>query len=342
MEIPIHRTWYYQIDGLRCIAIVSVLIEHFAGFIGKRVGLGFFGVDLFFVISGFLITEGILKDEDKDQTQRSILKKFYLKRFLRIFPIYYLLLITSLLTYKEFNKVAIWAFTYTINYFSAFTGSEIPIPFSHLWSLSVEEQFYIFWPLCLLAIAKRYIPLFLSIIFLSSLSYFLIRQDYLGLPGRMYSLCGGGILAYVKSINLGKYSNERVVYRFYISLTIATLIFFFLDKHIGFSILSFGLVYLASNTGFQGITKKLFSDKKIIYIGKISYGIYLYHLPLAAILTYYIFDPVWLRINFSFMPVLQYHSWIIKLPLYSLLSILVAHLSYVHIEKPILALKNKI
>lgn len=333
------RRWYAQMDGLRCVAVSAVLVEHFAYFLGHRFHLGFFGVDLFFVISGFLITEGLLIEKDK-YTPSKVIKRFYTKRFLRIFPIYYLLAFIALFTFHPFKEIASWAFTYTINYYPAITGKEIIDPFGHLWSLSVEEQFYLFWPCVLLITPRKYFLTVLGLIFLSSIIYFAVKHDYYGLPGRMYSLCMGALLAFTKYKMPEQYSNS-ILKRFSWLLVLAMVLYFF-DPSIALSTLSLGLVYIGSNNGFNSIFKRFLENKKVIYIGKISYGVYLYHLPVAYLFTIYVFDPVWNSISFGSLSVLKFNSWVIKLPLYALLTFLIAHISYSLIEKPILKYKERL
>ena len=338
--IKTKREWYSQMDGLRFVAVFFVLLEHFAYYIGHPIHAGFFGVDLFFVISGFLITEGLLIDKYSEDGFWLTMGRFYAKRFLRIFPIYYLFLWIAFFTIGYSREIKQWTFTYTLNYYPFFSSKTIEPPFDHLWSLNVEEQFYILWPFVLLLISRRFLLPLLLALFTGSIIYFLLRSDYIGLAGRMYSLCMGAILAFYKQFQGDKY-NAQAQKRFLIILAAAILLFFFNDS-IGLSFLSFGLVYLCSCSAFPGIFKKFLEHRSVSYFGKISYGVYLYHLPLAYFITKYIFDPVWKNINFGKFYLLNFHSWIIKFPLYTLVVLLVAHISYRFIEKPILKFKNKI
>lgn len=339
--MPQMRTWYSQMDGLRFIAITTVLIEHFAYGIGSLFHAGYFGVDLFFVISGFLITEGLLINKEQSMPKWKAIRHFYAKRFLRIFPIYYLVLSISLLTYPPFHDIAAYAFTYTVNYYTAISGNSVPEVFGHLWSLSVEEQFYIFWPFIIIFIPGRK-PVFgfILIIMFASLTYFLVYRDFIMLQSRMFSLCFGALLAYLKLFHKEFYTTN-IKAKFWTVFALAT-VFYFMFNQVGISIFSLSLVYLGSNTAFTGVFKKLLEHKWSIYIGKISYGVYLYHLPLAAILGVYVFDPVWNNIDFSFLPPLKYNSWLIKLPLFYACTVGLAHLSYRFIESPILKLKKRL
>ena len=146
-----------SLDGLRGIAILLVLVNHLAGahyFLSQpvmaRLGdLGNLGVRLFFVISGFLITRLLLNEFAA--TQRISLKAFYIRRMLRIFPAFYVfIMVATVLAAFGFASLdredLLYSVTYTMNYYSNFTPN---YSLRHLWSLSVEEQFYLLWPVTL-------------------------------------------------------------------------------------------------------------------------------------------------------------------------------------------------
>ena len=142
-----------RVDGLRFIAILMIFIHHFAYYLGKYISPGFYGVNLFFVISGFLITSILLKDNDENIKTAYI--KFVGRRILRIFPIYYLMILVLVLL----GTPKIWdalphLFTYTYNYYLGRTGNWDQV-FSLYWSLSVEEQFYLFFPVIVLIFRRR-------------------------------------------------------------------------------------------------------------------------------------------------------------------------------------------
>lgn len=139
------------LDGLRALAVLVVIGYHF-GF-AVPAGLGVTG---FFVLSGFLITWLLRKEWEADGAVS--LRGFYARRTLRIFPAYFAYLafvaVVSALRGTPSDPALPWALTYTVNYYNAWTGHPDG-PYSHLWSLAVEEQFYLLWPLLFLLCARR-------------------------------------------------------------------------------------------------------------------------------------------------------------------------------------------
>src|SRR5689334_6993090 len=148
-----------QLDALRALAVLAVMVHHFLPvdrFIPPDyITLGFLAVRLFFVLSGFLIT-GILLSYRSD-TRDNALRRFYLRRVLRIFPIYYLTLFIALaLQVRAIQLGAFWHLTYLSNYVAPF-HPEWMGPASHFWTLAVEEQFYFVWPFIVLFVPRKYL-----------------------------------------------------------------------------------------------------------------------------------------------------------------------------------------
>src|SRR4030095_1290908 len=143
----VRRQHYPALDGLRGIAILLVVIYHNFGFINYS-SFGWLGGDLFFVLSGFLITDILINTVGKP----GYLQNFYIRRVLRIFPLYYLCLIIFLLVLPRFAilpdsdyyvRNQAWLWTYLQNWLYIFRGNDNTVSLHHLWSLAVEEQFYL-------------------------------------------------------------------------------------------------------------------------------------------------------------------------------------------------------
>jgi len=210
-------TYRPEIDGLRAIAVGAVILYHANIPIMEWSG-GFIGVDIFFVISGYLITSIILKEVIT--TGSFSFKFFYERRIRRILPVLLLVMLVSIpfawiflfpSYLVEFSKSILYSLGFTSNYYFHYSGQEYGAidgffkPFLHTWSLSVEEQYYILFPVILVIIfryLKNYIIYILLLFFLlsffsadfssknnSSISFYFIHT-------RIWELMAGGIFAY--------------------------------------------------------------------------------------------------------------------------------------------------
>ncbi len=202
-----------DIQGLRALAILAVLIFHINPL---KLSGGFVGVDMFFVISGFLITQHIFRDLEKGTFS---LRTFYLKRIRRLYPaLIVTLLIASIAVYKiylpadiqQYGPSLISTILYVSNIFflqqSDYFNSELEnSPLLHTWSLSVEEQFYIFLPLLMLLIfckfRKLFVPLLCVIACISFLASELLLDEYRTAsfflsPTRFWQFMLGGLVAF--------------------------------------------------------------------------------------------------------------------------------------------------
>lgn len=302
-----------SLDGLRAVAVLLVLWSHFpkidgiwlSGFfsdLGDLVGVGYFGVDLFFVLSGFLITS-ILLNEKKIRNNIDF-KFFYLKRSLRILPIYFLTLLFCWLVIGPVNHDVSTSLFYVSNFYFVF--DETGGPLRHTWSLAVEEQFYVFWPVIVLVfnryalerMCRVWIPI---IVFLLSVYACFVwdpelgpRMLYRGTPFRMLSLGFGGLIA-VWAVSIKPPSSSVKTGVFFVALAFLIGALFFeskglvqwssITKMYGFSLLSFAVV-LNIVFGFEYYSRlfeRVLSLAPLVAIGKISYGLYLYH----AVILYY-------------------------------------------------------
>ena len=294
-----------DIDGLRAIAILPVIFFH-AGF--DLFGGGFVGVDIFFVISGFLITSLLLKNiKEKNSLQ---LVNFYERRARRILPALYAVLafcslygvfylspfasrdlFQSILATTFFLENFLLVFE-SSNYFAY--SSELK-PLMHTWSLSIEEQFYIFAPFLLLLASKiKKISLELIIFFLICILFvgniFFNHYQYLfgfySLLGRCWELLIGSLLAAYIINNPNAY--KRLKYSNILSILGLLLIFssvFFLNENSRYlrallilPVIGTALIILFHDE--QSYVSKLLSNKVLVYIGLISFSLYLWHQPL--------------------------------------------------------------
>lgn len=325
-----------DIDGLRAIAVLAILGNH----IGLRgLGGGYVGVDIFFVISGYLIT-GIIARELSHSTFS--IAEFYRRRISRIFPaLFAMLAIVSIFAWLsllpgELQRYAnsVWStalFGSNIYFYSEtgyFDAASHVKPLLHTWSLGVEEQFYIIWPLLLLLIKsaskrQQMIAIFGFIIASLLFSQFLLDNHpaaafYL-LPPRAFELGLGGLLALASPFHLRKWVAEILAFLGLAMLGYAVWRFFQPMAFPGFAALipTIGTVLLiaaAPNT----IIGRLLSLRPVVFIGQISYSLYLWHWPVI------VFSEIWLFLSATMS---------VKIA-QVLLSLVLATLSWRYIEIP--------
>ena len=302
-----------EIDGLRALAIISVVIYHFFPHIMPS---GFLGVDIFFVISGYLITDHFILLQ-KNNTTNS-LRVFYERRIKRLLPALFVfftlttLVLINIFLNSDINKYAsslVAAKTFWSNFYfwrdgGYFGTSDQLKPLLHIWSLSVEEQFYILYPTFILIgiwIRKKLkIPISYLVFALTILSFLLwIYLHHLGganpafflLPTRAWQFGLGGFLVFVNlNSNNSKSSNLNGI------LIISVLALFFgllanTGEIIQTIMVSLGATFFIYSS-FKSKLSLLWIFKNIfaVWIGRISYSIYLYHWPIAVILVYYFVD----------------------------------------------------
>lgn len=343
-----------KIDGLRFVAILLVLIEHFADEVGHLISAGYFGVDLFFVISGFLVTGILLRSNHS--FGRSYLN-FVGRRTLRIFPVYYATLAVLLLVgYGPAWESILWLATYTYNW--AWIRYQIPTSWlSHFWSLALEEQFYLLWPPIVLALRRFPRTLAVGTLALAVLCYFQLvtehfevvnDHNFTGLFPRAGSLLVGALGA--MAFHHGKLSDnlfrknilvEWLVFGV-LGITLAT------SYPLKFPVLALCSLYLvlkSVHSDFHlGPVNRILDNPRVRWIGTISYGIYLFHPLVGNLITTWFIMPWWYAIDFEALGAfsfLRHCLFVAILPLYGALSIGLAALSSRYFERPILALKDR-
>jgi len=295
-----------DIDGLRAIAVLSVVLFHLNP---TFLPGGFVGVDIFFVISGFLITS-IISKEIKEK--RFSFHKFYVRRITRILPIFYLVIAVTLLTgflllspseYKSLSNSAIAANSFLANFRFALTGNyfqeENMRPLLHLWSLAVEEQFYFVWPLLLIGLIKLKSKYLLSVVGLIIIFSFVLAEvasaevryatfSYYMLPTRMGELLLGAMLALANTEHV-KPNLKNLLSFIGLALVIFSIVI--IDGTYVFpgwySLLPCLGTTLIIAAGKQTIVNQLIANKVFVFFGLISYSLYLWHWPIIVFYKYH-------------------------------------------------------
>jgi peptidoglycan/LPS O-acetylase OafA/YrhL len=295
-----------QLDALRAFAVFAVLVVHFVGHAPHwlmMVPWAACGVELFFVLSGFLIT-GILLDSRK-QIEGGVsswwmLRQFYIRRFLRIFPLYYaVILLGRIIQLTGYTESFGWNLAYLTNFYIVRNGAW-PGAASHLWTLSVEEQFYLVWPWIVFFLPKRWLlPSFLSI-FIFAIVYRVVAFFWLGpwvnvTPFASLDCFGAGALLAIAQRRdcEGNPRLRRSLCVIGLSLGIPLLIVAVAGQFSPQSIpgklgvMNLAMIFLftplisGAASGFTGLAGMVLMQRPLRYIGKISYGIYIYHVPVS-------------------------------------------------------------
>lgn len=292
-----------DIDGLRAIAVFMVLMVHA---FPKKLPNGYVGVDIFFVISGYLITSILLRDFSINNFS---IKDFYIRRINRIFPALLLVLVFTmamgmLVMYPDEYLKMRWAaltstfFSANINFYLEAGYWDISSklkPLLHLWSLGVEEQFYLLWPLIVWIIFRKkfsFIVWSLGIIFLSlTINLFLTFENQPAafyLPfGRLWELAAGGLLAgilhnYSSPIQRG--IKNALGWGGIILLIVTQVVPMDANGFPGYYavIIIISTSFIIFSGPHSWINQYFLSNQVLVYIGKISYPLYLWHWPLLV------------------------------------------------------------
>ncbi len=309
MEVPINSTtqplkeskpgYMIQLDALRAIAVFGVLVYHWLPkelFLNSQLEWGVLGVKLFFVLSGFLITGILLKCRDKielyGQNTGEIVRKFYIRRFLRLLPIYYLILFLTIVSVSGWNSSYVWHFTYTSNIYYTFNKWDVNSPF---WTLAVEGQFYLFWPLIILFVPRKHllkiILVTISIAPLFRILFFDAFQSGVQIQLLTFAcldtLGMGSLLAYYYyDKELLKNKTYLSNFCFWVGGTLFIALIFtkqYIEGRVGVGLfdtvtaLYFTWLVDRAAQGFGGIAGNILEFKPLVNVGKISYGIYVYH-----------------------------------------------------------------
>jgi peptidoglycan/LPS O-acetylase OafA/YrhL len=366
--------YHPELDIVRFAAFFVVFVHHvlpqnrevyskyfgtvLSGIIASTVTAGGLGVDLFFCLSSFLITKLLIIEHD--QTDSIDIKSFYVRRILRIWPLYLLFMLLTIFVFptilqnESLSKLQTLSFMlFFANWSCAFSGypSSVAAP---LWSVSIEEQFYLTWPVMLKILkVKNIVKISISMFVLS-----MATRMYLVFIGvehpaiwcntfaRLDPIAAGAILAYYhgKIKYVPSSSMRIIILTIGLSLPVSYLYFYDIASFSGYeSLLFYPVVAFACTIILSAIIKENIHVKTqsslgrfLVHLGRISYGLYVYHvLSISIVNTYYSHIQNYIFGNFT-LP-----SIVIKFVLSLALTIILADLTYRWLEAPFLSLKKK-
>jgi len=351
-----------SLDGIRAMSILMLLFAHSLGAVNPTnlskneynllYSEGGLSVINFFVISGYLITKMLLIEREK--RGNISLRNFYLRRLFRVFPVFYLYIIVMIIikcffiptlfenyTIVGFAALYLWNYVHVFN-IHASASDHVTFIFGHFWSLAIEEQFYLLWPIMLIklnigTLKKVVIGLILIIPLLRAAAFFLIPADR-GKEDMMILMAGGNSIligclgALIENTNFFKEKLLRVIYNK--SLIFFTAIFLFiisplLERYLGryyavpagnslisvcILILLFWLIYVPSKIS------DFFNTKAMVHLGLLSYSLYVWQQPFLNGGT---------------------HFWFNRFPQNIPLIFAVAYISYYLVEMPVLKIKKR-
>jgi peptidoglycan/LPS O-acetylase OafA/YrhL len=333
-----------QLDSLRAFAVAPVLAAHFWL---PGLHLSSLGVRLFFVLSGFLLTGILLRERDAAEAngvrRGGVLFDFYARRILRIWPAYYFALIAAVIMGADaVAQTFAWHALFASNILFFIEQQWFPGVTAALWTLAVEEQFYLILPLTVLFVPAKYLrPLLIGSI-LAAILYRLILA--LAVPGRLDfdlilpvaqldALGGGALLALVQ------HSKGSIAWRKLLAWSLLPAAFFYagilpdrVDVVFGEAVYLLPMIALVAgaNAGIGGVTGRVLSASPVVALGRISYGIYLYHLFVAGA-----FDKLADMLGYPHVP-----DGPIRFLLFFGATIVAAAISWIVLERPALALRR--
>ena len=347
-----------ELDSVRAIAIFVVIVHHWVSpdNLINRILHGPIGVVTFFVLSGFLTTLVLLKNaqaaKTSEQSKFKIFGTFYLRRALRIYPVYYLTVLFLLAfqsMYSSFDifKALPYLLTFTTNFYfikiQNWGGA-----LAHLWSIAVQEQFYLIWPWIFLLVNKKYyLHFILAAIFVGVASQYILlgSKVYKVLP--ITSLDSFGLGALLSWQVYYHYDNLAKFFRTLNYFTATSFCLYFLSTFFNFNILPLRtiiailslwlityIVFLKQNNNNIWILK----SKALMYIGRISYGVYLFHNIIPELTNHYLKNNVNNLLPSFTKP---YGTYIIFFENFAIV-LLAATLSWYFIEKPLSQFKSSL
>lgn len=378
--IESNKVFFPNLEGLRFFAFFVVFINHATGSLGyfnssasysfirsNYLWSGDLGVSFFFVLSGFLITYLLLKE--KELSGKINIKNFYLRRALRIWPLYFLIVAMCLVVFPMFEPILPKWFPISVTtdelnkwFYLTFTGNFdylyngiTNVLIGILWSVSVEEQFYLFWPLIVAFIPNKYLLKTFIVIILASVAFRFFYSQGNAMLNKYHSLSSlsdlatGGVIAYLAfqktTIEWIEKTPKYAIALLYLLLLIMIPMRLYTWKFgvyyshassimpLVYSTL-FALIILEQNYAKHSLFK-IKNWKLISSFGKFTYGMYCYHMIVFFVVLFLFYL---MGINIQQM---SKYTFIILLLISFFSTILVSELSYQYYESIFLRLKDK-
>lgn len=352
-----------NLNTIRFIAAFFVIIHHTEQFkdlfqidnafnIPFIYEVGKLGVILFFTLSGFLITYLLLRE--RENKKEINIKNFYMRRVLRIWPLYYFIVILSFfviplfsfldwpshnVSFSNFPLKSLVSYIFILPNFALSNFGVIPYA-SQAWSIGTEEQFYLIWPLIFIFLIKRELRTMLMIIVLYIVIHYFLSFHNHTIYGinvlafwetfNIDCMAIGGSIAYIeyKKLKISSFLKNKLV--FFITV-LSTIILVSQGINFGFFNLEIYAVLFAIiilNLACNPIFSKTLEIKPFKFLGEISYGLYMYH-PLCIVFSIKLLSMIGFLNNFSLYLSILF------------LTISISYLSYTFFEKPFLKLKNR-
>lgn len=343
-----------QFDGLRALAVLTIIVDHFSADVPNFplpdwIHLGATGVRFFLVLSGYFITASLRRARDRMEAAElsagRTVGAFYWRRILRIAPAYLLFMtIALLLNLGTIRQNWPWVFTGSVNWLIAWRN-QWPLTISHLWSICVQEQFYLIWPLLILFVPRKWM---LGAIIAAAISGILFRIGCVVfsvpiiarwvLPfGSLDSLAAGAGIGWcggrLRATRGGKFVALICFWMLIIAAALRngdpTQLKSVLVEPLEAG--AFAILVARTATGFDGVMARFLSAPGLAFAGRISYGLYIYHILVAMV-----FDR-WLPVQLRFITTIPS----LRLIVFGIVTLLVAALSWRFLEQPISRLRGE-
>ena len=344
-----------QFDGLRALAVITVMVDHFSADVPNFplpdwIHLGATGVRLFLVLSGYFITTSLRHARERMDVGRLSFGKtiglFYWRRYLRIAPAYFLFAAVALiLGLGGIRQNWPWLFSGTVNWMIA-SANQWPLTISHLWSICVQEQFYFFWPLLILLLPRRWMLAAIISVAVMGVA-FRIGCVIFSVPviarwvlpfGSLDSLAAGAALGWCGGRLRAMRGNWLLALICLWMLSLAAVLRTTDPTQLKSVLVepleagAFVILVARTAAGFDGLAARLLSLPGLVFAGRISYGLYIYHALVAIVFTR------WLPSSLRFIVT----NPSLRLMVFGMATVGVAAISWCLVEQPINRLRAKL